>query len=93
MPMNKPFRRYGRGEEAYNNKAVYSLILNDDLLEKTMCALSGKKINTSSNQYILFLFQSFFSSCECEVLLLGLRILFSFATFRLVECHFFVEYG
>lgn len=59
MPMNKPFRRYGRGEEAYNNKAVYSLILNDDLLEQNYVRTQRKK-NTSSNQYILFLFQSFF---------------------------------
>ncbi len=48
MPMNKPFRRYGRGEEAYNNKAVYSLILNDDLLEKNYVRTQRKK-----NKYLI----------------------------------------
>lgn len=59
MPMNKPFRRYGRGEEAYNNKAVYSLILNDDLLEQNYVRTQRKKIPHLTNIYCFF-FNPFF---------------------------------
>jgi hypothetical protein len=48
MPMNKPFQWCGRGEEAYNNKAVYSLILNDDLLEQNYVRTQRKK-----NKYLI----------------------------------------
>lgn len=51
MPMNKPFQWCGRGEEAYNNKAVYSLILNDDLLEQNYVRTQRKK---NKGDYIQF---------------------------------------